>query len=394
MKIRIGLVGLPNVGKSSLLNALAQQTVADAANYPFCTIEPNVATLPLPDAYLHSLGQLANSAKTVPATMDWIDVAGLCKGAHRGEGLGNRFLGIIRECTAICHVVRVFPAFEQAGDKGGISSTVHHVSGKVDPVADAEVVNLELLMADLDHVQRRLTKTTCHEREREVLERVREALLQGIPARAAGLDETEKLVIKSMGLLTLKQVLYCFNVDEVDFTLGRSEALLEAEKILQTIPYCDPGKHSFALICAKLETELSSRSLSQQLEYLASLLGLGDDIHDNEMNIKQWLSSQTLPLQIRKLLGLSVAYTGPGVPPERSRTSKAHLFRNGSLTAHELAGRLHGEIQKGFLRAEAISAPLLLHHGDYNKAREAGDLRMEGRDYIITDNDVVLIKWK
>jgi len=220
MKIRVGICGLANVGKSTLYNALVQKSLAQAGNFPFCTIEPNRSPIAVPDEYLHDLGTLANSKRTVPAAMEWVDVAGLIKNAHRGEGLGNRFLATLRECDAICHLIRTFE------DKD-----IVHVDGKVNPVDDAEVVNLELLLADLAHVERRLEKTTCRREERAALEAVGAGLRKGIPARAIGLSEDEVFSIKSMGLLTLKPVLYAFNVDEVDFTLGRSEALASAEKI-------------------------------------------------------------------------------------------------------------------------------------------------------------------
>jgi GTP-binding protein YchF len=379
MKIRIGLVGLPNVGKSSLFNALAQQSMAQAANYPFCTIEPNVARLDVPDTYLRAL---AGHRNAVPATMEWVDVAGLCKGAHRGEGLGNRFLGTIRDCNAICHVLRVF-------DDDSSEEIVHHVHGVVNPQIDAQVVNLELLLADLEHVQRRLEKTTCRDSERDALETVEQALLQGIPARDVGLDEDAQLAIKSMGLLTLKPVLYCFNVDEVDFTLGRCEALEQAREVLEAVPDREGSQKKndcmFTLVSAKLEAKLSRKSEEQQLEYLDSLgVSRLDDL----------FSHKVLPGKIRELLDLSIVYTGPGVPLERSGTTKAHLFRRGTLTADDLASRLHGDIHKGFLRAEVISAPTLLEYESYAAAKEAGQCRGEGRDYVLDANDVVLVKWK
>ena len=207
-KIRVGIVGLPNVGKSTLFNALAQQSLAQAANFPFCTIEPNVAPIAVPSDHLHDLSAFAGTTRTVPATIEWVDIAGLAKGASRGEGLGNKFLGTARECDALCHVVRAF------ADPG-----IVHVDGKMDPAADAEAINLELLLADAAHVERRLEKTTCRGEEREALEVVLEGLQRGVPARAAGLTDAQlrNAGVRSMGLLTLKPVLYTFNVDEEDF---------------------------------------------------------------------------------------------------------------------------------------------------------------------------------
>lgn len=386
MKIRIGLVGLPNVGKSSLFNAIAQQSIAQSENYPFCTIEPNMAPLAVPDDSLSALASMEQQQqhlrKAVPATMEWVDVAGLCKGASRGEGLGNRFLGTVRDCNAICHVLRLFE------DPNTI-----HVDGRVDPLTDAQVVNLELLLADIDHVQRRLERTTCRGVERDVLEQVLEGLLAGTPARNVGLDEAQEFAIKSMGLLTLKPTLYCFNVDEVDFTLDRAETFSRAKDILQAIPEHEKSKTNeelkFGLVSAKLESELADKSAKEQIEFLASL-----GVRGTEETIKDLFSHNVLPRQICNLLGLEMAYTGPGVPLERSSTTKAHMFRSGSLTADGLASRLHGDIHKGFIRAEVVPATTLLEYPTYTAAKEAGVVRGEGRDYVLQGNDVVLIKWK
>lgn len=379
MKVRVGILGLPNVGKSTLFNALAQKSIAQAANFPFCTIEPNLAPIAVPDEYLDRLGTFANSIKTVPATMEWVDVAGLAKGAHRGEGLGNRFLASLRECDAICHLVRTFE-----------DEDIVHVDGMVDPAADAEVINLELLLADEAHAERRLQKTTCQGEERETLEKVVAGLKEGIPARAIGLSASEAFSIKSMGLLTLKLTLYAFNVDEVDFTLGKEDAFTVAEGIFQSIEYCDPNMDMFTLVSAKIEAELSARERHDQMEYLESLgveLEPGQDFDD-------LLSFRVLPSLVRKLLGLSLVYTGPGVPPERSKTTKAYMFSQGSMTAEGLAGRLHGDLKKGFIRAEVASAGNLIEHDSYTKAKDSGCIRTEGREYVLTSGDVVLIKYK
>lgn len=310
--------------------------------------------------------------------MDWVDVAGLAKGAHRGEGLGNQFLGTLRECNAICHLVRMFD-----------DRNIVHVDGKVDPLADAKVVNLELVLADLQHVERRLEKTTCAGLERATLTRVVAGLNEGVPARAIRMSESEAFSIKSMGLLTLKPVLNAFNVDEVDFLLGREDASKRAAGILTSIQYCDSSRDMFTLVSAKIEAEVSKRDGKEREEYL-SLLGveLEPKLDDS------FLSHHVLPSMICKLLDLIVVYTGPGVPPERSRTTKAHLFSNNSWTADDLAGRLHGDIRKGFIRAEVTPAESLLEHASYTAAKESGCIRTEGRDYVLNANDVVLIKWK
>lgn len=348
-------------------------------NFPFCTIDPNVAPIAVPDVYLKPLGELAHSTKTIPATMEWIDVAGLAKGAHRGEGLGNRFLGTLRECNAILHLVRDFD-----------DENIIHVDGQVDPITDTEVINLELMLADLAHAERRLEKTTCQGLERETLEIVVKGLQEGVPTRAVGLSDAQEFSIKSMGLLTLKPVLYAFNVDEVDYTLGREDTLDRAIEILSSVQYCDPFKDLFTLVSAKIEAELSIKDRGAQKEYLASL---GVEL-EPEQEFDDLLSYKVLPSMVKELLNLSLVYTGPGVPPERSRTTKSYLISNNSWTANDLAGRLHGEIKKGFIRAEVTAARSLLEHESYAGAKESGCVRTEGRDYVLHPTDVVLIKWK
>ena len=376
MKVKIGIVGLPNVGKSTLFNALAQSSMAQAENFPFCTIEPNTAPIAIPDDNLDALRRVAHHDKVVPATLTWIDVAGLVRGASRGEGLGNRFLATIRECDAILHVVRTFE-----------NEDIVHVDGKVDPVQDAEVVNLELILADLAQVEKRLERGNCVGEEREALEKVQVGLSEGKLARSLGLNDGELKAIKSMGLLTLKPVLYAFNVDDVDFTFGKYEAVERAEEIFQSIQYCDPKKDMFTLVSAELEAEVSSRGLDEQEEYLTSL---GLDIKTS--NVNELLSYHSLPLKVMELLDLSLCYTGPGVPPEKSKTTKSYLFH--SRTAWDMAGRLHGEIQKGFQRAEIIKVDDLLRQKSVALAKESGCVRTEGKEYIITNDDVILIKWR
>ena len=341
MGFNCGIVGLPNVGKSALFNVLAQRALAQSANFPFCTIEPNTAPIAMPDNHLANLGTLAGSERTVPAMVEWVDVAGLVKGSSRGEGLGNRFLATARECDALVHVLRTFE-----------DDQTIHVDGRIDPVSDAEVVNLELILADLAHAERRLEKTSCTGEERAALDAVVAALHDGRPARTAGLSEDAAFAIKSMGLLTLKPVCYAFNIDEVDMLFNRDEATAAAQTAFDSIGHCDAASDRFAVVSARFETELSELSPVGQIEYLA---GVGAEAGQ----LDGLLSHQALPIIAREMLRLGLCYTGPGVPHERSRTTRAHLFAAG-LTAEGLAGRIHGDIARGFVAAEVASATSLL----------------------------------
>lgn len=300
--------------------------------------------------------------------------------------MGNKFLATIREVDLVVHVIRSY-----------VDDDVVHVEGKVNPVADAEVVNLELILADLAHVQRRLERTTCSGEERGVLLKVEQALNKGLPARSIGLTAEERFAIKSMGLLSLKPVLYAFNVDEVDFTLNRAETMREAQEYLKKIQYCDLDTDSCTVVSAKLESELASLSIGERNEYLESMgvegtpsaSGVAADAYAEQ------LSYHSLPLLIKDLLGLGLLYTGPGVPAERSQTTKTHILASlRSLSALDFAGKLHGDIKKGFMQADIISAQDLIRYDSYTAAKEKGAVRMEGKEYTLQGDDVVLIKWK
>ena len=378
MKIKVALVGLPNVGKSTLFNAISRKSIADAKNFPFCTIEPNITPIPIPDENLQRLADLARSKKALPANIFLVDVAGLVRGASRGEGLGNQFLATVRECNLIIHVVRCYE-----------DEDVIHVDGKVDPIGDAEVVNLELLLADLAHVQKRLEKSSCTGEEKETLWKIEKGLENGQPARSLGLSPDEEFSIKSMGLLTLKPVIYAFNVDEIDYLFDIEANIELVQSYLKQLQYCDLDRDSYAVVSAKFESEFSMRSKEERHDYLHSI---GIDNTDCEINEK--LSYNKLPLLVKDVLDLALVYTGPGVPLERSQTTKTHILASDSMSILDLAGKLHGDIQKGFMNAEVIGASELIRHETYAAAKDSGRIRMEGKDYMLQSGDVALIKWK
>jgi GTP-binding protein YchF len=384
MRIKIGIVGKPNIGKSTLFNAIAQQSIAQASNFPFCTIDPNVAKVPMPDLYLEKLGQFAGSTKTLPAALELIDVAGLVAGASRGEGLGNRFLATIRECNAICHLVRQFE-----------DPNIVHVDGRVSALEDAEVVNLELVLADIAHIERRLEKTTCQGLERETLQKLLPELQKGVPSRSVGLSAEAELSVRSMGLLTLKPVLYLLNVDEVDFLLAHDATIRTAQKLIDKLQYRDPARDLVAVVSAKLEAEIGALGdWAEQQSYLEEM-GVDTSSTNDEGAMHDRLCYRMVPNLIRQLLDLMLVYTGPGVPATTSQTTKAYLYAAANApTAYQLAGRLHGEIQSGFIRAEVTPSAELLRYESYVGAKDAGVIRTEGKDAMLQDYDVILIKWK
>jgi ribosome-binding ATPase len=357
MGFRCGIVGLPNAGKSTLFNALTQMHVA-AENYPFCTIEPNVGIVAVPDERLQRVAEIAGPERVVPTTMQFVDIAGLVAGASKGEGLGNQFLAHIREVDAIAHVVRCFE-----------DENVIHVVGRVDPLADIATVNTELALADLETVERALVRAQKAgkvgdkdaARLSELLERVQQHLDRGQALRTMELTAGEALALKSVNLLTAKPVLYIANVNEAGFSdnprVGSIQQLAQGE-----------GAQAVAL-CATLEAELADMGADEQQLFLADL----------------GLEEPGLSRVVRagyQLLGLCTFFS------TQSKEVRAWTVPCGA-TAVEAAGAIHSDFARGFIRAEVIGYEDYVGYGGEHGARDAGKLRLEGRDYVVNDGDVI-----
>jgi GTP-binding protein YchF len=364
MGFRCGIVGLPNVGKSTLFNALTETQAAQAANYPFCTIEPNVGQVAVPDERLEKLAEVGKSAKVIPTQLGFVDIAGLVKGASKGEGLGNQFLGNIREVDAIVHVLRCFE-----------DDDIQHVANKVDPLSDAEVVETELMLSDLESLEKRVPaaakKATGGDKEAKimasVLSQALELLRQGKPARLTEpRDDEEARVFAQAQLLTAKPVLYVCNVAEEDAANGN--ALTE-----QVFAKARAEGAEAVVVSAAIESELVAMEPAERAEYLAEL----------------GLTESGLSRVIRagyKLLGLNTFFT---VGPKEAR---AWTFHKGAK-APQAAGEIHTDFERGFIRAETIAYDDYIALGGEAGAKEAGKLRQEGKDYLVQDGDVMLFKF-
>ncbi len=357
MGIKCGIVGLPNVGKSTLFNALTRSAIA-AENYPFCTIDPNVGIVPVPDPRLDQLAAIVKPERVVPTTVEFVDIAGIVKGASTGEGLGNKFLANIREVDAITHVVRCF-----------VNDDVIHVSGKVDPLADIETINTELALADLETVEKALQRAEkaakAQDKEamkaRDIIKRVRDALNEGVPARAVELDETERPIVRELQLMTYTPVLYVANVQESGFTnnpmLAAVEALATREGS-QVVP-----------VCAAIEAEISQLDDADRADFLKDL-GL------EEPGLNRVIRAGYT------LLGLQTYFTA-GVKEVRAWTVKK------GATAPQAAGVIHTDFERGFIRAEVIGFEDYIALKGEQGAKEAGKLRLEGKEYIVREGDVM-----
>ncbi|MFA6865930.1 MAG: redox-regulated ATPase YchF [Clostridia bacterium] len=355
--MKLGVIGLPNVGKSTLFNALTNAK-AMAANYPFCTIEPNIGVVPVADYRIDNLSTLYKSKKTVYTTIEFVDIAGLVKGASRGEGLGNKFLSHIREVDAIVHVVRCFD-----------NENIIHVEGSVDPIRDIEIISMELIFADMDTLSRRIDKTKCSMKggdkkwqyDLDILNKLYSCLEDGKPIRSLVFDKEEQMFVDDLFLLTTKPIIYCANVSEGDYNN------LYVQKVRE---YAQKEGSEVVAICAKIEEELIELDPEEKAMFMEEL---GIDKSGLDKLIAKCYS----------LLGLMSFLTAG------EKETRAWTIKKGTK-APQAAGKIHSDFERGFIRAEIVDYDTLIELGSLTLAKEKGKVRSEGKDYVFQDGDVVI----
>lgn len=363
--MKLGIVGLPNVGKSTLFNSLTKAG-AESANYPFCTIDPNVGIVPVPDERLKLLGDMYQSKKVTPAVIEFVDIAGLVKGASKGEGLGNQFLSNIREVDAIVHVVRCFE-----------DTNVIHVDGSVDPLRDIETINLELIFSDLEILERRLAKVIKAARmdktmakEEALLQRIKEHLESGKMAKSMEVDDEDELaLLRSYNLLTYKPVIYAANVAEDDLADdGASNSMVASVR-----EFAKGEDSEVFVICAQIEQEIAELDDDEKAMFL-------EDLGLSESGLEKLIKASY------HLLGL-ISYLTAGEDETRAWTIKV------GTKAPQAAGKIHSDFERGFIKAEVVNYKDLLEQGSLSAAREKGLVGMEGKDYVVKDGDVILFRF-